>query len=124
MAQATGGVPAVGFGPSLHRGAGAAGIRARQARELDRAAEGRHRQQARRFRIREDRRMISTAAYSGHLPLEGGGRRASPDASRVGVKLNHPTPRASRATLPLQGRGIAYGFERGIAPPRKMDSAD
>src|SRR5712691_11232640 len=58
-------------------------------------------------------KFASSARHSPHLPLEGGGigglrppfllsrrRReaaafgASPDASRVGVKLHHPTPAA------------------------------
>src|SRR5262245_55848596 len=39
----------------VHQEPDEAGDRARQVRELDRAAARRHRQQARRFRIREDR---------------------------------------------------------------------
>ena len=42
-------------GRRLHRLADEAGHRSRRLRQLDLAAEGRHRQQARRFRVREDR---------------------------------------------------------------------
>src|SRR3954447_25635241 len=45
--------PAVFVGPRLHRKPDAAGIHTRQIRRLDRAAESRHRQQARRLRICE-----------------------------------------------------------------------
>jgi hypothetical protein len=43
-----------------------------------------------------------------YLPLEGGGRRASDDASRVGVNQNHPTPAARKmlaADPPPPGEG-------------------
>ena len=42
-------------GRRLHRFPDEAGHRSRRLRQLDLAAEGRHRQQARRFRVREDR---------------------------------------------------------------------
>ena len=44
--------------PRIHRKPDAAADRARQVRQLDRAAQGRHRQQAGRLRIREDRRRL------------------------------------------------------------------
>ena len=48
-------LPAVVGRQGLHRKPDAAGIRAGQIRQLDLAAQGRHRQQAGRFRIRENR---------------------------------------------------------------------
>ena len=50
----------VAFDPGrrLHRLADEAGHRSRRLRQLDLAAEGRHRQQARRFRVREDRDVM------------------------------------------------------------------
>ena len=48
-------VPAVGRRQGFHREPDAAADRARQVRELDRPAQGRHRQQAGRLRVREDR---------------------------------------------------------------------
>ena len=56
----------------LHRLADGTGVGARQVRRLDRAAQGRHRQQARRVRIREDRTLLSGGP---------GAARAAPDVS-------------------------------------------
>ena len=55
LEQAQGRLAALDIGRRLHRLADAAHHRARQIRALDLAAEGRHRQQARRFRVCEDR---------------------------------------------------------------------
>jgi hypothetical protein len=52
-------------------------------------------------------------AYAVHPPLEGEGRRLERSESRRGgvnfVHKIHPTPLASLATLPLQGRVGACG---------------
>ena len=66
----------------LHRRADEAGERARQVRQLDRAAAGRHRQQAGRFRIREDRgvAVMSSAAQRGRVPREARGWARGRDA--------------------------------------------
>src|SRR5262245_66098356 len=58
MAEAPGRVPALRLRPRLHREPDAAAIRAGAIRRLDLAAEGGHRKQARRFRIREDGVML------------------------------------------------------------------
>ena len=56
----------------FHRLADEAGDRARRVRAVDLAAQGRHRQQARRFRIREDRDV----RFTDLSPPAGRGRRA------------------------------------------------
>ena len=60
LEQGEGQVAAVEGRRRLHPEPDEAGDRARQVRELDRAAARRHRQQARRLRIREDRRLRRT----------------------------------------------------------------
>ena len=52
-------------GRRLHRFPDEAGHRSRRLRQLDLAAESRHRQQARRFRVREDRDVIATSSCPG-----------------------------------------------------------
>ncbi len=56
-------------------------------------------------------------AYAVHPPLEGEGRRLERSESRRGgvnfVHKIHPTPLASLATLPLQGRVNGVRGARG-----------
>ena len=63
----------------FHRQPDEAGVRARPVRQLDRAAAPRHRQQARRLRIREDRGV--TAGVGAALLLQ--------KCQQVGVDLDH-----------------------------------
>ena len=83
----------------LHLVADDAGERARQVRQLDRAAEGRHRQQARRFRICEDR---GVTCY-----LSWGARQRSQARTVMMDVLVH----VSGTDRPLQG-----GERRSLTP--------
>ena len=64
MGEAPRRLPALRRRQGLHREPDAAAIRAGQVRQLDRAAEGRHRQQAGRFRVREDRLISRNLAIT------------------------------------------------------------
>ena len=65
MGEGEGRLSAVDGGRRFHHIADDAGERARKVRELDRAAESRHRQQAGRLRIREDRGVIGRLRHDG-----------------------------------------------------------
>ena len=101
LEQAQGRMAAVDAGRRLHRFADEAGHRSRRLRQLDLAAESRHRQQARRFRVREDRDVI----FRYLAPPAGRGRRAL--ARRVrGYRLSRQShPRREPLTpTPLPAR--------------------
>ena len=74
--------------------------RARPVRRLDRAAEGRHRQQARRFRIREDRGVIDISLS--WPEREPGHTRSEARGPRLRI-------RGSTRHAPVIDNGAAYG---------------
>ncbi len=81
LEQAQERMAAVRRGRRFHRLADDAGDRSRRLRHLDLAAQGRHRQQARRFRICEDRDV--SFAITLRLEGEGGSHRKTRDGVRV-----------------------------------------
>ena len=72
-----------GAGRRLHRQPDGVGNRARQVRRLDLAAQGRHRQQAGRFRIRQDRELMRRE--SPIKPARGREHRAAARHRRAGA---------------------------------------
>ncbi len=98
---------AVDAGRRLHRFADEAGHRSRRLRQLDLAAESRHRQQARRFRIREDRDV----SFLNLAPLAGRGRRAL--ARRVrGYRYRRSHSRREPLTPALSPQARGEGAHR------------